>query len=386
MARHGENIYRRKDGRFEGRYVIGKKANGKTKFGYVFGHHYIEVQQRLIQKKAELLRQGRQAGRQRGDTVKKWMLFWLENALLGSVKDSTYQTYQNQLNRHVLPRLGNLELAELTPNTIHTFLQELQEADLSENTIRGVYRLLVAGLQAAWEEGLIEKNPCKKIRVPRGDCREQRVLTREEQNKLEAVLRDTHALPAWLGMYTGMRLGEICGLKWADIDWENSMIAVRRTVQRLKRQNQNCGPKTALCVGTPKSRYSRRTIPVPAFLVEKLHDLWLEQTRDGSVAEFIFSTDGHAAEPRTVQRQFERLARRAELSNVHFHSLRHSFATRLLELGVDAKTVSVLMGHGSVKTTLDCYAHSLAKQQSKAIQQLAKSRMHYRDLGRHKPR
>lgn len=166
MARHGENIYRRKDGRFEGRYVIGKKANGKTKFGYVFGHHYIEVQQRLIQKKAELLRQGRQAGRQRGDTVKKWMLFWLENALLGSVKDSTYQTYQNQLNRHVLPRLGNLELAELTPNTIHTFLQELQEADLSENTIRGVYRLLVAGLQAAWEEGLIEKNPCKKIRVP----------------------------------------------------------------------------------------------------------------------------------------------------------------------------------------------------------------------------
>lgn len=183
MARRGENIYKRKDGRYEGRYVIGKKPDGKTKFGYVFGHSYIEVKNHLVKMKAEHLCRT-MVREKHSKTIGQWMNYWMENELLGSVKESSYQAYKNQLHRHLLPRLGNLELAALTPGVIHMFLQELCNAGLAENTVRGVYRLLSAGMRAALEEGEICKNPCRKIRVQRGEGKEQRVLSNEEQNKL----------------------------------------------------------------------------------------------------------------------------------------------------------------------------------------------------------
>lgn len=369
MARHGENIYKRKDGRYEGRYVIGKTPAGKTRFGYVYSYQYAAVKMLLTQKKAELLERAVHCGTARQGSFAEWMKYWMENELMGSVKASSYQTYLYQANRHLIPHLGDMELTELNPKAMLSFVNCLQEKGLSESTIRSVYRLLSACMRAALDEGVIRKNPCKKIRIRHEESREQRVMSQSEQKIVEREMKCEGNLSALMSMYTGLRLGEICGLKWADVDWENGTITVRRTVQRLKKLNHDCGAKTHIMIGSPKSCSSHRTIPMPVFLLKQLRELQKQVQEDAS--DFIFSTTAHPAEPRTIQRRFEKAMCRLGLSGVHFHTLRHSFATRLLELGVDIKTVSVLLGHSSAKTTLDCYAHSLLEQQRNAVSRLA---------------
>ena len=367
MARRGENIYKRKDGRYEGRYVIGKHRNGRTRFGYIYGYQYADVQFRLMQKKIDSLsRRPHVAERER--TVGEWLCEWMENDLIGSVKASTYQTYLQQTNCHILPRLGNVYLSQITPTVLNTFVCQLKNKGLSISTIKGVFRLLSASLRAAFEEGLLKRNPCRKIKIRSEIHGEQRVLSVREQEQLKKAALQQGDIPVLLSLYTGMRLGEICALKWEDISWTDQTLTVKRTVQRIKRLDSETNrSKTFLMLGTPKSYRSLRVIPLPAFLVEKLALMHSENVD----SEYVFSYQSNITEPRTIQRRFQRLIQPLNLTGVHFHTLRHSFATRMLELGIDVKTVSVLLGHGSVKTTLDIYAHSLIDKQRDAIAALA---------------
>lgn len=376
MARHGENIYKRKDGRYEGRYVTGKKSNGTTRFGYVYGMRYTDVKKRLLEKKAEIQQTIHPEAAVRGMTVEKWMRSWLETDLLGRIKASSYLTYQNQMNRHILPCLGRMQMASITPEMVHSFLECLQAKGLGENTVRGIYRLLSAAMRAALDDGIISKNPCRKICVKRGERVQQRVFSREEQKKVEKTLSQGEDLTALFAMYTGLRLGEICGLRWSDINWENGTATVCRTVQRLKRMDTDkclkCGgAKTYLMIGSPKSPSSCRTIPIPTFLLKRLEIQKKQRSAAQLTTGYIFGTGMRAADPRTIQRRFAGVVRRLEIPDAHFHTLRHSYATRLLEMGVDVKTVSQLLGHSSAKTTLDCYAHSLLDQQRSAVAKLS---------------
>lgn len=376
MARHGENIYKRKDGRYEGRYVTGKKSNGTTRFGYVYGMRYTDVKKRLLEKKAEIQQTIHPEAAVRGMTVEKWMRSWLETDLLGGIKASSYLTYQNQMNRDILPCLGRMQMASITPEMVHSFLECLQAKGLGENTVRGIYRLLSAAMRAALDDGIISKNPCRKICVKRGERVQQRVFSREEQKKVEKTLSQGEDLTALFAMYTGLRLGEICGLRWSDINWENGTATVCRTVQRLKRMDTDkclkCGgAKTYLMIGSPKSPSSCRTIPIPTFLLKRLEIQKKQRSAVQLTTGYIFGTGMRAADPRTIQRRFAGVVRRLEIPDAHFHTLRHSYATRLLEMGVDVKTVSQLLGHSSAKTTLDCYAHSLLDQQRSAVAKLS---------------
>ena len=376
MARHGENIYKRKDGRYEGRYVTGKKSNGTTRFGYVYGMRYTDVKKRLLEKKAEIQQTIHPEAAVRGMTVEKWMRSWLETDLLGGIKASSYLTYQNQMNRHILPCLGRMQMASITPEMVHSFLECLQAKGLGENTVRGIYRLLSAAMRAALDDGIISKNPCRKICVKRGERVQQRVFSREEQKKVEKTLSQGEDLTALFAMYTGLRLGEICGLRWSDINWENGTATVCRTVQRLKRMDTDkclkCGDaKTYLMIGSPKSPSSCRTIPIPTFLLKRLEIQKKQRSAVQLTTGYIFGTGMRAADPRTIQRRFAGVVRRLEIPDAHFRTLRHSYATRLLEMGVDVKTVSQLLGHSSAKTTLDCYAHSLLDQQRSAVAKLS---------------
>lgn len=363
MSRRGENIYKRKDGRYEGRYVIGKTPAGRTRFGYVYARQYAEVRAMLLQRKAERLQADRPSSAYHG-TLADWMERWMEDELLDSVKESSWQTYRNLLTRHLMPRLGGYALTQLTSKVVHDFVGDLESSGLAESTIRGVYRLLSSAMRYALDEGVIRKNPCRRIRIQHRERGEQRVLSRSEQEKLRQTADGSRDLPALLSLYTGMRLGEICALKWTDIDWEQGTITVRRTVQRIAGKGfENHGRRTLLMIGTPKSRHSCRVIPVPEFILVMLRERLQSCCGDA----YVFGKASAAADPRTIQRRFSRLAKKLELSGAHFHTLRHTFATRLLELGVDVKTVSALLGHSSARTTLDFYAHSLSEQQRAAV-------------------
>lgn len=363
MARRGENIYKRKDGRYEGRYVIGKNNNGKTKFGYIFGHQYADVRLRLMEKKIETARR-REKDICNYGTLKSWFSYWMESYVLGSVKHSTYQVYETILKKHILPYLGWRDLMSVDRATVYLFVTHLQEKGLGSSSIQGIVRLLQAGIKGAINEGKLKQNPCYRLKLPYTEPKEQRVLTRKEQTKLRNY-QGRDSLIIKMGLYTGMRLGEVCALKWTDVNWENHSIAVQRNVQRMKCNTSS--KKTTLVLGTTKSNHSCRSLPIPDFIWDEL----MKHHASSGNQPFIFGRNGCVADPRTIQRRFCQIALRLQIHNVHFHTLRHTFATRMIELGVDIKTISILLGHASVKTTLDFYAHSLLFQQRQAIHSLS---------------
>lgn len=366
MARRGENIYKRKDGRYEGRFIKGRKADGRPSFGYVYGRRYQDVRSRLLVEKASHLQESEKL-HDHGYTVSSWMERWLTHEVRLQVKISSYQTYRNLFDHHITPALGEVRLSLLTKEMIQAFAEEEQAVGKAFNTVKGACRLLCAGLENAVANGILKKNPCRKIRIHRTKVTEQCTLSAAEQHLLSDSCAGEERLPALLGLYCGLRLGEVCALKWSDIDWEKQTLSVCRTAQRIRITGED-QRKSMLMVGTPKSASSRRVLPLPAFLVDLLQQLW----RNKHSQEYVFG-EHTPAEPRTVQRRFQKLSTSLGLRHVHFHSLRHTFATRLLELGVDVKTVSVLLGHASPRITLDVYAHSRLDIQRKAICSLAEA-------------
>ena len=285
MSRHGENIYKRKDGRYEGRYVIGKTLAGKTRFGYVYAYQYADARRMLIQKKAECLKAKLASPLLYQGTLADWMEHWMESELLGSIKASSWQTYRNLLTRHLLPKLGEHALTQLSPGIIHGFVENLEATGLAESTIRSIYRLLTSALRFAQDEGVIQRNPCRRIRIQRRESGEQRALSRAEQEKLRQSSDQPQNLPCLLSLYTGMRLGEVCALKWSDFNWEKGTITVRRTVQRIARANRDDDAKTMLLIGTPKSVRSCRELPVPEFILTQLR----ESLRSSSESEYVLA-------------------------------------------------------------------------------------------------
>lgn len=360
MARRGENIYKRKDGRYEGRYVIGRTSDGQTRFGYVYGRQYAAVRDELNRRKAEQT-DNRGFASPGSMTLGEWMEKWIYGELKGRVKPSSHQAYVNLYRRHLKDGLACRNICQISAEDVRAFVESLYARGLADSTAKSIYRLLSAAMKCAAEEEIIRRNPCDRVRLQHTDRQEQRVLSKQENIRLLNEARTQTELPVLLSLYTGMRLGEICALRWEDVNWADKTISVRRNVQRIGAS----GGRTTLLIGTPKSQTSRRTLPIPDLLVQMLEGRCPEEA-----AGFIFGTATSAAEPRTIQRRFKSMTRQLGLTDVHFHTLRHSFATRLFELGVDIKTVSTLLGHSSTRTTLDFYAHSLTDQQRAAIDRL----------------
>lgn len=381
MAKKGENIYKRKDGRWEGRYCKppeeGSPADRRV-FGYVYGHSYHEVKQALVN-----ARTGTKppAAQKKAATLEQCAALWLEDKRQrDNLKAATLSSYERLLRVHIIPTLGKSKMDALGENTLRFFIRSKQrngrvdgKGGLSAKTLQMLTTLLHAVQEYAVREGLAsaaallprEKTARKREKQPH-------VLTPAEQNRLESAIArsdNPNDLGILLCLYTGLRVGELCALQWNDVDFFTKTITVSRTLQRVSTPQ---GPnKTELVIDTPKTRNSARMIPISRLIRQKLlafqaHKGYTER----GAADFVFTVKNHPVEPRLFQKYFKRLLREAGVSDMNFHALRHTFATRCLESHMDIRTLSELLGHSTVNLSLQLYAHSLLEQKRIAIENL----------------
>ena len=350
--RTGENIYKRQDGRWEGRYKNGYKPNGTVKYSSLYAKTYSEVKTKLeTAKRAE-------KPPQKNMNVKLCdvALEWLEMAKI-EVKESTYALYRRNVESHILPHIGGLKLSQITSQCLTNFANDLLahgrcdgRGGLSPNTVQDICTLTGSILEYAKREYKVNVSlEPPTVKVPE---KEMRVLSLDEQRKLEIYLfsnLDLIAIGCLLSLYVGLRIGELSALKLSDFDFSNGTVKITKTMQRVKNYDEHIKTKTKIIISSPKSKKSVRTLPVPGFLLEiikKRYNLVIPN------AYFLTGKTSRYKEPRRVEYQFGKITDRCGLKAVNFHALRHTFATRLTENGTDVKTLSELMGHANIKTTL----------------------------------
>lgn len=365
MTKRGENIYLRKDGRWEGRYVKGKRPDGTTKFGYVYGQKYTDVKNALCILKAKMQQSNIPASGLW--TFYVWAEYWLDAIAKPDIKESTYESYRNQIDLHLKPYFGETPLAAIDHDTINRFISHLKEY-LAGSTVCGVYRLLKSILLSAIRKKMMPPIAFDQIKKPKDKGKSPRVLTRLEQNKLEKEIFKLGYDEFLLGLYAGLRLGEICALQWHDVDFENATMHIDHSVKRIKIHTSAGLTKTRLIVSETKSESSNREIPISPFLMQRLK-MRHEDTDDTD--GFVFpGRNGYASDPRTLQKRLSRLVEKAGLNGVHMHTLRHSFATRCLEESIGIETLCDFLGHSSPEITWRYYAHCTLEHKAEAISRL----------------
>jgi len=360
MPRRGENIYKRKDGRWEGRQL---KIDGK--YQYFYGKSYREVKDSIKSYQIN------------GNKVKKELKtlasasslfeFWLDSDLVKRVKPSTYESYYHCVTKYIIPFYTTHNYYQLTEDTVSEFVKFMHD----DNSISQSYKRKILAVYKTALREILKNTPdsinlLNYIKFPKPEQNEVQVFTMKEQCLIEkAVLGcpDKRTLGIILCFYSGIRLGELCALKWCDFDFENETLFINRTVSRTKNFSDNDN-KTLLLIGTPKSRTSSRKIPLPSFLIPLLK----EYCQLSSKETCYFMTGSEIPiDPRAFQKLYKKILIKAGAPDRKFHAIRHTFATRALELNVDIKTISDILGHSNVSITMNIYAHSLMEQKKIAI-------------------
>lgn len=377
--RTGENIYRRKDGRWEGRYKNGYKPDGSVKYSSLYAKTYSEVKEKLEAIKRAEKPQKKSVNVKLFDVA----LEWLEMAKI-EVKESSYASYRRNIERHIIPHLGGLKLSQISSQHLTTFINELLangrcdgKGGLSAKTVQSICIILGSILNYAKKE--YKADTSLGTPAVRTHEKEMRVLSLDEQQALENHLfsnLDLIAIGCLLSLYTGIRLGELCALKLSDFDLSSGTLTISKTLQRIKNFDENSPSKTKIIIGNPKSQKSFRTLPLPRFLLDIIKERYYFVA---PCAYFLTGKSGHYIEPRTMEYRFKKIINLCNLREVNFHALRHSFATRLTERGTDVKTISELMGHADIKTTLK-YMHS-SERHKKVIMNCFTSPLSRQNLG-----
>lgn len=305
-------------------------------------------------------------------TLGEWLDLWLQVYMRHSLKQSTYNSYATYARNHFKPALGNVRLEDLTPRMLQQFYNyKMERENLAPKTIRNLNLYLHKALGQAQKEGLIFSNPATGVNLPKSQRPQIEILTRDEQARLvQASFQHRYGVFIRLVLLTGIRLGELLGLRWEDIDFRTNMLYIRRTLNRLQKQDlpkEYTGAKTEIVLQEPKTENSVRSIPLLHQLVQDLVNWRQVQRTDQKAAGDAYVDSGMIVtnplggyiEPRTFSDYYHEMLDLAGLRHFTFHALRHTFASRALEQGMDEKTLSVLLGHYSVAFTLDTYAHVL---------------------------
>ncbi|MCI8404827.1 MAG: site-specific integrase [Clostridia bacterium] len=357
MPKKGENIYKRKDGRYEGRYIRCYNDSGKAEWGYIYARSYSEVKEILTRQKAavnvgeKLINSDLSLG--------DWTEQWIKS--LKHIKESTKMIYHSQIKNHVASGIGKIKLKKLNRSVLQEFVDKLSE-NYSSKSVHVIYSTLKLALQAAHKNRYIY-DIYSEIILPKLTQKSVHVLSRDEQKRLEnAIFRDNNRydIGILICLYTGIRIGELCALRWENINLKNGTIKIEQTAQRI---DGGVGAKTKINFNSPKTPASERVIPIPNFLIHEL-------AKYKKNAGYILRDNGEYTDTRNISRRFKKLLREADIEDMNFHATRHTFSTRALELGFDAKTLSEILGHASVTTTLRLYAHSLPEYKKNEMERL----------------
>lgn len=360
MARKGENIFYRKDGRWEARYFKEYDENHRIIYGYVYGKTYLEAKKKKNEKLLCLNMEQKRKARQKktlNDGIDEWLV---QKKLI--VKESTYARYYSIVNVHIRPVLGNIKLSYSTYDKIVRFINIQTESRenkiLTNRTIRDIVVVL--------KQILNYLEIYYKIISPKPEKKEISILKKEEQRKLEEYLM-AHIKPNYLGillsLYAGLRIGEVCALHWKDIDLEERKIHINHTIMRI--QDSDVAHKTKIIMSEPKTVQSKRTIPIPSCLLSILKKL---KSLD---EDYVLTNTEHFIEPRTYYNHYLKVLRSLKIENHKYHTLRHTFATRCIELGFDPKTLCEILGHADIKITLSLYVHPSDDMKIKSMEKLS---------------
>lgn len=370
MPRKGENIYKRKDSRWEGRYIKSRSLEGKAIYGYIYAKTYREVRSKLHEKSC--------ATPIAPDPIMSPDLFgtlaqeWLSNARL-QTKESTANKYQNLLDSYILPFCKNQPLSEFSYVYIEDYCQKLlssggkRENGLSPKTVSDTLSVIRSVLKFAIKKG--KTVPCDGSSIQIKQVQKgMRVLSKTEQETLCRYLYsepNPYNIGILLCLFTGLRVGEICALRWEDISFEEQVIYVHKTLQRIQ-DKTHTGKKTRIVITTPKSTCSIRTIPIPDELLKTLNEI-----KTVSTGYVLTNSNDKFVEPRTMQNRFKTALEKAAIKPANFHALRHTFATRCIELGFDVKSLSEILGHATVNITMNRYVHPTLELKKENMQRLS---------------
>ena len=358
MPRRGESIYKRKDGRWEGRYIDFHRSDGKAHYKSVYAPSYTEVKAKMNKLKAVPRVQ-----RQLTSLVTTEQLFfmWLDDKRI-QVKESTYATYHQVIHGHLMPYFQRQKSNQLTTTAVNKFVKDKLEngrldrkGRLSPKRVKDILIILLQVIQYGEKQEAIAGFDYDIIR-PKVEMAELPVLTAEEQNSLLDHVKtnlDHKKLGVMIALYTGVRLGELCAMQWSDINFSEGILSITKTLQRIKDTDPNSTAKTKIVIDAPKSQKSIRAIPLPAYLLCLLKQLTERQQNQN----YIVSGKAKYVDPRVYQDNFKDYLEQAEVQAYNFHALRHTFATNAVGRGFDVKNLSELLGHSSVRYTLEKYVH-----------------------------
>ncbi|MDE6955122.1 MAG: site-specific integrase [Oscillospiraceae bacterium] len=360
---------KRPDGRWEGRYTAGRDpVTGKAIYKNVLAKTQKECKEKLdraIEKngKVDVIRSGKY-------TVAEWVRLWFETYSKPSIREQTAYYYNNYIEKHIVPGIGDIKLDKLTTIQIQQFYNklktsgrvqryehiELKDKGLSNRFIRGVHGVLNSALEQAVRERLITSNPAEGCKLPKIEKKEMKVLLPEQIGSYLQEANRRGLLPAYyLELTSGLRRGELLALLWTDLDVENMTISVTKQVNRINGE---------LKVSQPKTSNSIRTIPIPKQAVDLL--MLEHEKHPDNPYMFPSPKTGTMYDPDSFRHTHEKILAAAGIEHIRFHDLRHTFATLSLQNGVDVKTLSNTLGHYSAGFTLDTYTHATQQMKREA--------------------
>ncbi len=347
----------RKNGRWEGRVVIGYDDKGLPVTKNVLAKTKSECSAKLKALKDNITAPAPNLPKP-GILLGDWLDFWYQSYKKPNLRPNTQMSYERRIYQHIIPALGNIQMDKLTIADIQKFYADLKQGGrllraelygegLSNQTVRGIHTTLHAALEKAVAEKLLFRNPADGCRLPPAKAREMQVLAPEEIQRLLIQAKEDGCYELLLLEFsTGLRRGEICALQWDDLNFKTGALRVERQVHRVKGE---------LVISQPKTKASNRSVILPTPVLNVL-----KEYKKAVVSRWIFPSPVNVDAPRdpaAVRKRLQTVLERADCKKIRFHDLRHTFSTVSLEHGMDVKTLSTIIGHVSSSTTLNVYAH-----------------------------